>query len=92
MDLIVIFKPLLLEMEAYQESLDRDEFVESSLALISVSKTYNLFLADLLNRAKVKNLELRKTLQSRIKAIFPAKIISHVSRNCLSKVILQRPS
>ena len=34
MDLIVIFKPLLLEMEAYNESLDKDEFVESSLALI----------------------------------------------------------
>ena len=42
MDLIVIFKPLLLEMEAYQESLDRDEFVESSMALISVSKTFLL--------------------------------------------------
>ena len=86
------FKPLLNELEHLGQSLDKDEFVESSLALISVSKTYNLFLADLLNRAKVKNLELWKTRQSRITAIFPAKIISHVSRNCLSKVILQRPS
>jgi hypothetical protein len=54
MDLIVIFKPLLLEMEAYQESLDRDEFVESSMALISVSKTFLLIFNRLAQLIKSK--------------------------------------
>ena len=31
MDIIMIFKPLLLEMEMYQESLDKDEFIESAV-------------------------------------------------------------
>jgi hypothetical protein len=44
MELIIIFKPLLLEMEAYQESLDKDEFVESSLALVQVSISLNFHI------------------------------------------------
>ena len=34
MDIILIFKPLLLEMETYDESLDKDEFVESAVSLL----------------------------------------------------------
>jgi hypothetical protein len=34
MEFIVMFKPLLLEMEMYDESLDREEFVESAIALL----------------------------------------------------------
>lgn len=32
--IILIFKPLLIEMETYNECLDREEFIESSLALV----------------------------------------------------------
>ncbi len=33
-ELLIIFKPLLVEMENFGEDLDREEFVESSLALL----------------------------------------------------------
>ena len=35
-ELLQVFKPLLLEMENFAEELDRDEFIESSLALLEV--------------------------------------------------------
>ena len=34
-EIILIFKPLLLEMEQYNEELDKDEFIESGLTLLS---------------------------------------------------------
>jgi len=34
-DIILIFKPLLIEMEQYGESLDREEFIESALVLVN---------------------------------------------------------
>ena len=34
LDIIMIFKPLLLEMETYEESLDKEEFVESAISLL----------------------------------------------------------
>lgn len=34
MDIILIFKPLLLEMETFEESLDKDEFIESAISLL----------------------------------------------------------
>jgi hypothetical protein len=37
LDIVIIFRPLLMEIEAYNEKLDRDEFIESSLALLQVS-------------------------------------------------------
>lgn len=33
-ELLIIFKPLLVEMENFGEDLDREEFIESSLALL----------------------------------------------------------
>lgn len=33
-EILVIFKPLLIEMENFDEELDRGEFVESSIALL----------------------------------------------------------
>jgi hypothetical protein len=33
-ELLIIFKPLLVEMENFGENLDREEFIESSLALL----------------------------------------------------------
>jgi len=33
-EIILVFKPLLLEMEKYDEELDKEEFIESSLALL----------------------------------------------------------
>ena len=32
-DILVIFKPLLVELETYDEELDQDEFIESALVL-----------------------------------------------------------
>ena len=32
--ILQIFKPLLCELEAFDEELDREEFIESSLALL----------------------------------------------------------
>jgi len=32
-DILVIFKPLLIELETYNEDLDEEEFVESALVL-----------------------------------------------------------
>jgi hypothetical protein len=63
MDLIVIFKPLLLEMEAYQESLDKDEFIESSLALLQVSffQFLTVFFLDTHTRLQTQNSKLRQT-------------------------------
>jgi hypothetical protein len=39
----MIFKPLLAEMESMNESLDKEEFVESALRLYNVSY-YNIFI------------------------------------------------
>ena len=33
-EILSIFKPLLIEMESYAEDLDREEFVESALCLL----------------------------------------------------------
>ena len=33
-EILTIFKPLLVELEAFDEDLDKEEFVESSLALM----------------------------------------------------------
>ena len=33
-ELLIIFKPLLVEMENFGEDLDREEFIQSSLALL----------------------------------------------------------
>ena len=33
-EILVIFKPLLIEMENFDEELDRGEFVESGIALL----------------------------------------------------------
>lgn len=33
-DILAIFKPLLVEMETFDEDLDKDEFIESSLTLL----------------------------------------------------------
>jgi hypothetical protein len=33
-DILTVFKPILVEMENFDENLDRDEFIESSLALL----------------------------------------------------------
>ena len=33
-ELLLIFKPLLVEMESYGEDLDKEEFIESSMALM----------------------------------------------------------
>ena len=34
MEILQVFKPLLVEMESFGENLDREEFVESSLCLL----------------------------------------------------------
>lgn len=36
-ELLILFKPLLVEMENFSEDLDKDEFVESALALLEKS-------------------------------------------------------
>lgn len=33
-EILAIFKPLLVEMETFDEDLDKDEFIESSLTLL----------------------------------------------------------
>ena len=33
-EILIIFKPLLVEMEIYNEDLDKDEFIESALSLL----------------------------------------------------------
>jgi len=33
-EVLLVFKPLLIEMETYQESLDQEEFVESATVLL----------------------------------------------------------
>ena len=44
LDIVIIFRPLLMEIEAYNEKLDRDEFIESSLALLQVSFHFRLYI------------------------------------------------
>ena len=36
-DMLILFKPLLIEMENFSEDLDKDEFIESALALLEKS-------------------------------------------------------
>ena len=33
-EILLLLKPLLIEMESYEESLDVDEFIESGIALL----------------------------------------------------------
>ena len=33
-DILLVFKPMLVEMENFDEDLDKEEFIESSLALL----------------------------------------------------------
>jgi len=33
-DMLLVFKPMLVEMENFDEDLDKEEFIESSLALL----------------------------------------------------------
>ncbi len=35
-EVLLVFKPLLVEMETYQEHLDQEEFIESSMALLQI--------------------------------------------------------
>lgn len=52
--IILIFKPLLIEMETYNECLDREEFIESSLALMGTLSIQQR--NQILNVAKKPNL------------------------------------
>lgn len=45
-DILEIYTPVLLEMEANQVQLDREEFIESSLALYQVSNQKTLNRSD----------------------------------------------
>ena len=36
-EVLLVFKPLLIEMETYQEQLDQEEFIESSEALLKAA-------------------------------------------------------
>jgi len=38
-DVLLVLKPLLIEMESYQESLDMEEFINSSLNLLETVTT-----------------------------------------------------